>query len=182
MLFADLRGYTALAEWLPPCDLVSVLNGHLTVAAQAVLAHEGTISQYAGDQVMALFNAPVPQPDHAHRAVRAAARIRRDLADYHGELPEALRMAFGMGIATGEAVVGNIGVRELLHFTAVGDTVNLAQRLEELAQGGEILMPDSTARALDGLARLEVRGQTQIRGRSEPVATYALLDLGEEEA
>jgi class 3 adenylate cyclase len=181
VLFADLRGYSSLAETLPPCELISVLNGHLSVAAGAILAHEGTISQFAGDQVMAIFNAPCPQPDHAPRAARAALRLRRDLARYHADLDEEFRMSVGMGIVSGEAVVGNIGALEFLHYTAVGDTVNLAKRLEELALGGEILMAASTASALDGLAHYEPRGLAPIRGRSERVPVYALLGLSGEE-
>ena len=182
VLFVDLRGYTALAETLPPEQLVGVLNGHLTVAAQAVLAYDGIISQYAGDLVMAIFNAPLPQPDHALRAARAAFRLREEMAWYHATLPPALCMNFGIGIASGEAVVGNIGAKELLHYTAIGDTVNLAQRLEELAGGGQILVTESTRQMLAGAAaRVEHRGLTSIRGRSGPVAVYALLELAEEE-
>jgi adenylate cyclase len=177
VLFADLRGYTALAEMLPPGQLVGVLNGYLTEAAQAVVACEGTISQYSGDLVMAIFNAPLPQPDHALRAARAALRLRQDMIAYHARLPDHLRMQFGTGIVTGEAVVGNIGARERLNYTAIGDTVNLAQRLEESAHGGEILISASTRHALGAAARVEVRGLVPIRGRSEPVEVYALLGL-----
>jgi adenylate cyclase len=182
VLFADLRGYTALAEMLPPEQLVDVLNGHLTVAAQAVFAHEGIISQYAGDLVMAIFNAPLAQSDHALRAARAAHQLRCELAGYHAGLSPHLRMAFGIGIASGEAVVGNIGAKELLHYTAIGDTVNLAQRLEEIAEGGEILLTESTRHLLgDRVARIESKGLTAIRGRGEPVPVYTLLEMAQEE-
>lgn len=176
-LFADLRGYTALSEVLAAQELVEVLNGYLTVAARAVLAYEGTIIQYAGDQIMALFNAPLPQRDHTLRAVRAARKLRADVAAYHKLLPVHLQMGFGIGIASGPAVVGNIGARELLHYTAIGDTINLAQRLEELALGGQILLTEHTGQLLDGSARLERRGPVTVRGRSEPVSIYALVDL-----
>lgn len=177
VLFADLRGYTALAETLTPEELLEVLNGHLTVAATAVLAYEGTISQYVGDLVMAMFNAPLRQPDHASRAVQAALQIRRELETFHSGLPPELRMEFGIGIASGEAVVGNIGAKEFFHYTAIGDTVNLAQRLEEMAQGSEILMTESTRHLLDGTAaRVAPRGLTSIRGRSLPVPVFTLLD------
>jgi len=177
VVFADLRGYTTLAEALPPDQLVDVLNGHLTVAAQAVLACEGTMSQYSGDLVMAIFNAPLAQPDHALRAARTALRLRREMAVYHAKLPAHLRMEFGTGIVTGEAVVGNIGAREWLNYTAIGDTVNLAQRLEELAHGSEILISASTRQTLGAAARVEAWGLVPIRGRSEPVEVYALLGL-----
>lgn len=175
ILFADLRGYTALAEVLPPEELVEVLNGHLTAAAQAILAYEGTISQYAGDLVMAIFNAPLPQPDHAPRALRAAWALRDAVAAYHAGLPEELRMEFGVGVASGEALVGNIGALEQLHYTAVGDTVNLAQRLEEMAAGGEILITESCYHAAGAGLEARARGVTAIRGRSEPVSVYSLV-------
>jgi adenylate cyclase len=181
ILFADLRGYTRVSEALRPDQLVDVLNGYLAVAVQAVLAYEGTISRYAGDLIMAIFNAPLPQPDHPLRAVCAALRLRRDMADYHATLPEQLRTDFGIGITTGEAVVGNIGAREWLNYTAIGDTVNLAQRLEELAAGGEILMDERTRQALGAAVRVQARGSTPIRGRREPVTIYALVGLAEED-
>jgi adenylate cyclase len=183
VLFADLRGYTALAETLPPDQLVDVLNGHLTAAAHEVLAHDGTISQYAGDLVMAIFNAPLSQPDHALRAVRAAVQLGQEMTRYHAEMPQELRMEFGIGIASGEAVVGNIGAKELLHYTTIGDTVNLAHRLEEIADGGEILLTETTRQLLaDTAIRVKPKGMTTIRGRSESIAVYALLGLNGGEA
>ncbi len=181
VLFADLRGYTAVAETLPPEQLVDVLNGYLTVAVQAVLAHEGTVGRYAGDMIMAMFNAPLPQPDHPVRAVQAALRLRRDLADYHAGLPTPLRTDFGIGIVSGEAVVGNIGAREWMNYTAIGDTVNLAQRLEEIALGGEILIDEKTRQILGPAVRADPKGVIPIRGRHEPVMVYRLLDLADEQ-
>lgn len=179
-LFADLRGYTSLAEMLSPEELVEVLNGHLTVAATAVLAYEGTISQYAGDLIMAIFNAPLPQPDHALRACRAAVALKEAMADYHAGLPGHLRMDFGIGLASGEAVVGNVGVKELLHYTAIGDTINLAQRLEEIAAGGQVLLTERTRKLLGPGVQVEARGSRMVRGRSEAVNIYALVSLGQE--
>jgi class 3 adenylate cyclase len=100
---------------------------------------------------------------------------------YCAGLPDHLRKEFGVGLVTGEAVVGNIGAREWLNYTAIGDSVNLAQRLEEIAHGGEILMDTDTCQALGVAARVERRGVTHLRGRSEPVEVYALLGLTDEE-
>jgi adenylate cyclase len=177
ILLADLRGYTTLAEGLPPQQLVDVLNGHLTVAAQAVLAHQGTISQFVGDMVMAIFNAPLPQSDHALRAARAALALREGMVRYHAALPPELCMDFGVGIVTGEVVVGNIGAREMLNFSAIGDTVNLTQRLQEIARGGQIMISDSARQAIGPLVQVRSLGTLPIRGRNEPVAVYELLDL-----
>jgi len=177
ILFADMRGYTTVAEALTPEQLVDVLNGYLTVAVKSVLAFEGTISRYAGDLIMVMFNAPLPQPDHTLRAVRAALKLRQDMLDYHQTLPESMRAEFGIGVVRGEAVVGNIGAQDWLNYTAIGDTVNLSQRLEELAGGGEILMDETTRQALGERVRVEERGQKPIRGRRKPVSVYALLEL-----
>jgi len=181
VLFADLRGFTLLAEHLPPAQLVDVLNGYLTVAMQAILAYEGTISRYAGDLIMAIFGAPLAQPDHALRAARAAFRLGQGMASYHAGLEPHLRLEFGVGLVTGEAIVGNIGARQWLNYTAIGDTVNLAQRLEEMAAGGEILIDERTYQALGAAACVEAKGLTPIRGRSEPKTVFTLQDLAEGE-
>lgn len=177
ILFADLRGYTAMAEALPPEHLVEVLNGHLTVAAQAILAQEGTISTFVGDLAMAIYNAPLPQPDHALRAARTALALHQGMARHHVSLAPELRMNFGVGIVTGEAVVGNLGARELQLYTAVGDVVNLAQRLEEMAGGGRIFISESTRQALGAAASIRSLGPVLVRGRTEPVVIYELLGL-----
>lgn len=181
ILFADLRGYTAIAETLDPKMLVEVLNGHLSVAANAILTYDGTISHYSGDLVMAIFNAPLRQPDHAARAARAAVLLRQKMAQFHRSLPPELRMGFGVGIASGQAVVGNIGTDSLFNYTAVGDTVNLAQRLEGIAVAGEILITESTRQLLphDGF-QTEIKGLIELRGRSEPATVHTLLCLDSE--
>lgn len=179
ILLADLRGYTTVAETLPPTELVHVLNGHLTVAVKAVLDHEGTICQFVGDLVMAIYNAPLAQPDHALRAVRAAWALQEGMRLYHAGLAPHLCMNFGVGIVTGEAVVGNIGGLDRRNYTAIGDAVNLAQRLEELAGGGRILISESTRAAIGALVRVESRGRVPIRGRAEPAETYEVLGLAE---
>jgi adenylate cyclase len=181
VLFGDLRGYTTLSEALRPEQLVEVLNGYLAIAIEAVLAFEGTLSRYAGDLIMAIFNAPLLQPDHPLRAVGAALRLQRDMAAHRDSLPERLRTEFGIGVVTGEAVVGNIGACEWLNYTAIGDTVNLAQRLEEMAGEGEILIDEGTLQALGGAVRVESRGAAQIRGRRDPVSVYLLEGLAQEE-
>ena len=180
VLFADLRGYTGLAEILEPTKLVGVLTGYLTVATEAVLAYEGTICRYAGDLIMAMFNAPLVQEDHALRAARVAFQIQQQMSRYHARLKPHLRLAFGIGIVTGEAVVGNIGAKDWLNYTAIGDTVNLAQRLEEMARGGEILVDERTCEALGPTAIVESKGLVSIRGRNEPVVAYALTGLTKE--
>jgi class 3 adenylate cyclase len=148
VLFADIRGFTTLAEQLQPELLFDALNYHLSLGAQAVLSHEGTLDKFMGDAIMAFFNAPLPQPDYVLRAVAAAIDMQSNLAAKVTSVPLRLRLQFGIGIACGEAVVGNIGTAQLMNYTAIGNSVNLARRLQETAKGGQILIDDNTYQAI----------------------------------
>ncbi|MBN1484077.1 MAG: GAF domain-containing protein [Chloroflexia bacterium] len=176
VLFADIRGFTAYSERVDPTRLVDVLNWHLTVAARAILEQGGTLDKFMGDGVMALFNVPVPQQDHALRAVRAAWEMQQRLALMEPAPPEILR--FGVGVHVGEAVAGNIGSPERLDYTAVGDTVNLARRLEEQAVGGQILLSEAAYQAVAPWVQVYGRGLLNVKGREEPVRVYELRGVG----
>jgi class 3 adenylate cyclase len=139
-LFADIRDFTSFSESQPPEQLVAVLNRYLAAAAEAVLAYEGTIDKFLGDAIMAWFNAPIPQPDHALRAVKAALAIRSAVQQLHLEFPPEFRLSFGAGIHFGEAVLGLIGTEKRLEYTAIGDSVNTAKRIQENARAGQILI------------------------------------------
>src|SRR5207247_884489 len=138
VLFADLDGFTTLSEKVPPEQLLELLNACLGVATDAILEYGGTIDKYMGDAVMALFNAPQEQPDHAWRAMRAAVSMQRRVRALTAEWEH--KMIFAIGVHSGEAVVGNIGSSSLRNFTAIGDTVNLAKRIQESAAPGQILV------------------------------------------
>ena len=131
VLFADIRGFTTFSEPLPPEQLVDVLNMYLSSAANAILEQEGTLDKFMGDAVMALFNTPLLQSDHILRAVRSALTMRAAVAYIHTQVPESLRLNYGIGIHTGDAVVGNVGTEQQMNYTAIGDTVNLAKRIQE---------------------------------------------------
>jgi len=154
ILFADIRGFTSFSETRMPEELVEILNRHISLAAQAVLEQEGTLDKFMGDAVMAFFNAPLPQPDHTLRAVQAALAMQEAIAAYHRELDSEARLSFGVGINVGEAVVGNVGTAELMNYTAIGDSVNLAKRLQENAEAGQILLSQSTYQAVRGRVRV----------------------------
>lgn len=174
-LFADMHGFTHLAEQLPPEELVKVLNGYLSLAVKTILRYEGTLDKFMGDGVMAIFNAPLPQRDHAWRAACAALALQREVAAYAPKLPPALRMTFRIGIHTGEAVVGNIGTRELMNYTAVGDPVNVAKRLQENAEDNQILISASTYTRIETQAHVRARETLLVRGRAMPVEVFELL-------
>ncbi len=177
VLFADIRGFTAYSQQLAPEELVDILNQYISLAAGEILTEEGTLDKFVGDAIMGIFNAPLEQPDHALRAARAALGIQAALAAYRQRMPEQQQLQYGIGLNLGEAVVGNIGIAQRLDYTAIGDCVNYAKRLQENARGGQILLSRSAYEAIsdhvvaNALPPLEVKGR---RG-SEPV--YELLRL-----
>ncbi|MDO8672270.1 MAG: adenylate/guanylate cyclase domain-containing protein [Dehalococcoidia bacterium] len=178
VLFADIRGYTSLAESISPEELVIILNCYLAFTTSAVLKYEGTVDKILGDGIMALFNAPLSQPDHAERAAKAALEIVRLVDEYHCQPGvEAQKLSFGIGINTGEAVVGNIGAAEFMNYTVIGDAVNVARRLQENARPGQILVSESTCDLIKSVAKVEPLELMHVRGRSSPVFVYQLLDL-----
>ncbi len=176
-LFADLRGFTRFSETMEPEVLVGVLNRYLAAAAEAILSEEGTIDKFLGDAVMAWFNAPIPQADHTLRAARAALAIRSAVARLHDDLEPAYRLAFGFGIHFGEAVLGLIGTEKRLDYTAIGDSVNTARRLQENASPGQILISRAAAeRILDHAALLPVPA-LRLEGKESPVEVMELVGL-----
>ncbi|MCX8066331.1 MAG: GAF domain-containing protein [Anaerolineae bacterium] len=177
VLFADLREFSAFSEQCMPEELVSVLNQYLQLGADAVLAEEGTLDKFIGDALMAIFNAPLPQPDHPLRALRAAVRLQQAVRELHATLGPAHRLQFGIGIALGEAVVGNIGTPQQLNYTAIGTCVNVAKRLEEMASPGQILLTESVYRRAQPWARARPLQTVRLAGFQEPVTIYELLSL-----
>jgi len=177
VMFADVRGFTTLAEQLQPEALFDTLNYHLSLGAQAVLNHEGTLDKFMGDAIMAFFNAPLPQPDYALRAVSAAVEMQLRMTARAKTMPLHLRLQFGVGIACGEAVVGNIGTAQLMNYTAIGHSVNLARRLQEGAKGGQILIDESTYQAVRHHVRARSLETIEVKGFSAPVPVYEVLGL-----
>lgn len=178
VLFADLRGFTALSEELSPEELVVILNQYLSIAGRAVLAYEGTLDKFMGDGIMAVFNAPLEQPDHELNSIRVAVAIQRAVDEYHRTCSDDTpRLKYGIGINTGDAVVGNVGTSTQMNYTAIGDTVNLAKRLQERAAGGQIILSESVHQRV--LSRVDARplDPLQIRGRKSTEQVYELLRI-----
>lgn len=176
-LFADLRGFTALSEKLDPEVLFETLNHHLSLGAEAVLNYEGTLDKFMGDAVMAFFNAPLPQTDYALRAVQAAVEMQRRIAATSRLRAQLQRLQFGVGIATGDAVVGNIGTAQLMNYTAIGTSVNLARRLQESARGGQILIDQATYQAAADRIKARPLGLLEVKGMREPLPVFDVLGL-----
>jgi adenylate cyclase len=177
VLFADMHGFTNLSEQLPPEELINILNGYLSLAAKTILRYEGTLDKFMGDGAMAIFNAPLPQADHAWRAACAALTLQREVAAYAPKLPSSQRMYFRIGLHTGEAVVGNIGTRELMNYTAIGDTVNIAKRLQENAENNQILISRSTFGLIETKVTARPVETLVVRGRATPVEVYELTGV-----
>ena len=177
VLFADLTGFTSLGESVSPETLVSVVNCYLSAAGEAVLDFGGTIDKYLGDSVMAWFNAPIPVEDHAVRAIRTAWKIRESLPAIHCQLPSEFRLEFSIGIHTGDAILGMIGSEKRMEYTAVGDCVNIAKRLQENATENQIIISEDTYRQVDGLVRTKKLKPLRLRGRKEQIQVYEVLDI-----
>ncbi|MFB0536995.1 MAG: adenylate/guanylate cyclase domain-containing protein [Anaerolineae bacterium] len=177
ILFADIRHFTSFSEKLPPEQVMDTLNRYLSMAAEAILAYEGTLDKFMGDAVMAIFNAPLPQEDHALRAVKAAVAMQRAIADYHQQLGDERGLSFGVGINVGEVVVGNIGTTSRMDYTAIGDAVNLAKRLQENVSGGRILLSHSTYEQVKDHVRVKTLPPLKVKGRMEPEPVYELISL-----
>lgn len=179
VVFADIRGFTTVSEKWEPEFLISVLNEHLTVAAAAINIQEGLIDKYDGDTVMALYNTPLnPQENHAERAVRTALAIRHDLEAYHETIPDYQRLFFGVGVHTGEAVVGNVGSPLRKDYSAIGDAVNISDRLQNLAEGGQIIISDTTYELVHDWVAVTQLQPVHVKGRQAEVKIYLLNGLG----
>jgi class 3 adenylate cyclase/DNA-binding NarL/FixJ family response regulator len=178
VLMSDVRGYSAIAEVTDPGRLAGQVNTHRAEMNRAVLDAGGTVMQFVGDAVMAVFGAPIPQPDHADRAVAAAlAMIERQAAvDARWAADGLPPFGLGVGISTGRVAAALLGSEERLEYTLVGDTVNLAQRLQDLARpAGRIVLGESTHVALTAPLDAQRLGPITVKGREAPVAAYLVI-------
>ena len=166
VLHADVRGYTTMAEQLPPDRVVSLLLRYHGAAAKAIRAAGGTIDRFAGDAILALWNAPAAQPDHVRRAL-AGALAMRDAARATGS-----DLGYGVGVHTGEAMVGNLGSDQYQNFTAIGDTVNVAARLQGQAHAGEVICSAAVLDAAGEGVSVTPLGALELTGRKTPVEAY----------
>ncbi len=176
VIFADVRGFTSFSESLEPETLMEIINRYLTVSSDAIHLYEGIIDKYMGDAVVGLYNTQInPQEDdHALRAVRAAMSMIYDVQALHEVLPPAFRLWYGIGIDTGMAVLGNVGSEERKEFTALGQPLDYAKKLQEAAEHGEIILSEATYRRVHD--RVEVqRLERPFRGEQTPRTMYKVL-------
>ncbi len=180
VLFADVKGSMELAEQLDPEDWHRVLERFFEILTEGVHRFEGTVNQYTGDGIMALFGAPIAHEDHAERACYAALHIRDAVRAYANEVRARHGIPFGVriGMNSGDVVVGKIGDDLRMDYTAQGHTVGLAQRMEALAESGHIVLSEHTAGRVEGFFALEDLGPTAIKGASGPVRVFDLEGVG----
>jgi len=178
-LYSDMRGFTTVAERADPGVIVETLNQHLSAMTDVVLAHQGTLDKFVGDEVVALFGAPLPMADHALRAVKAALEMQaahQALLDrWAVEGREAVPI--GIGINSGEMVVGNIGCQKRVDYTAIGDAMNLGSRLCGLARPHQIIISQRTYRLVEDAIEVNELEPVRVKGRVQPEQIYELLGL-----
>jgi adenylate cyclase len=177
VLFADVRGFTSFSETVAPERLVSILNRYLAAMAEAVLAQEGTIDKFMGDAIMAWFNAPVPQKDHTLRAVKAALAIRDSVEALYQELPIDSHLSFGAGIHYGDAVLGLIGTEKRLEYTAIGDSVNTAKRLQENSAKNQIIISRQAFERVSSEIEVKPVVPLSVKGKTVPLDVFEVLRL-----
>jgi PAS domain S-box-containing protein len=178
ILFTDIRGFTGFSEINPPERVIEVLNNYLTLCEAAVRFNWGIVDKYMGDAVMTLFNTPLlEREDHAWRAVRMAWILKKAVEAYHHDIAPEERLFLGTGIYTGTVVVGNVGTEDRMEYTAVGDTVNLAKRLQESARPGQILISHQTWQMVRGRVQVNALPAIRVKGRQAFTRIYELTGL-----
>lgn len=185
VLFSDLRGSTSLLERLRPTEAIEMLNDYFTEIVDEILTEDGTLDKFTGDGIMALWNAPRDQPDHALRAIRAAVRIQARLPALRMRWREEGRsfatftddLVAGIGIHTGEVVVGNIGSPKRMEYTAIGDPVNLAARIQGISPGGEVLITQETLVAAGENVFSEPLEPVSVKGKSNKILVHRVLGV-----
>ena len=177
VLFADIRGFTQMASKAKPVDVVKILNKYLTVMSEAVIAEGGTLDKFLGDGIMAIFGAPLKHDDDPLRAVRAAVRIQKEVDNINKKRLKSGEkiMQVGIGITMGSAVVGNIGSPRRMDYTAIGDTVNMAFRLQSVAQGRQVILSEEVSKSVFKDFQSKALEPVIVKGKSEPMNVFSLI-------
>ena len=180
VLMSDLRGFTSLSERFSPAQMVELLNDYLGLMADTIAQHGGTVIEFIGDAVMALFGAPASHDDDAVRAVACTIDMQRKLDDFNRDdaskgIPE---LQMGIGLNTGSVIVGNIGSEKRMKYGVVGDTVNMAARAESFTVGGEILVAEGTYEAVGSSAVFRGPFEVRAKGKKDPMRLYAVVEVG----
>ena len=177
VLFADLRGFTNFAEAAPPEQVMEILNVCFDRMAKVIFEHRGTLDKYIGDCLMAFFGAPVATPQDTRNAIAAAVEMRQAFTDLMAkwEDPRVRSLGLGIGINSGDAIVGNVGSERVMDYTVIGDVVNIASRLEQLARPDQIILGEATYRQVEADVVARKFSDVQLKGRTAPITAYELV-------
>ncbi|HYX48902.1 MAG TPA: adenylate/guanylate cyclase domain-containing protein, partial [Ktedonobacteraceae bacterium] len=176
VIAADFRGFTSLSEHKTSQEVMTLLNTYLEIMVKEIWDEEGTVTGFWGDALMAIFNAPLPQNDHVMRAVRAAWKMRMAILEYQKNKPQESLYSFGIGVNTGEAMVGNIGSRDRIqNYTAIGDVVNVAARLQQEAKDNNIMLNHSTFARVRQHVRVTKLPPLKVKNKAEPLDVWCLI-------
>ena len=183
VLFADVANYTSISEKLDPEEVHQIMDGCFKILMDEVHKYEGTIDKFTGDGVMALFGAPVAHEDHAQRACHAALAIQKAIEEYGEKIEKECGVEFKMrvGLNSGPVIVGSVGNDLRMDYTAIGDTTNLASRMQTMAKPGTILVSADTHKMARDFFRLKALGKVKVKGKEEPLEAYQLIEAGEVE-
>ncbi|ATX82269.1 Adenylate cyclase, class 3 [Mariprofundus ferrinatatus] len=178
VLFADIRDFTAMSETMSAEEVVAILNEYFSVVEPTIKEEGGWINKFGGDSLLAVFGVLTPQPDHINHAVQAALKMRHALHEFNltQEAAGKHSLRIGMGLHCGKMVAGSVGSRERMEFTVIGDTVNMASRIEGLNKkwGTDILISEDIAKAMEGSLTVEAMPTTHVHGKSQPIQVYAV--------
>jgi class 3 adenylate cyclase/uncharacterized membrane protein affecting hemolysin expression len=179
VLFCDIRGFTPVSERLDPEGVVLLLNEFYNLMIEMTFRHDGTLDKFLGDGVMCIFGAPIARADHAMQAVRTALDMQAGIAALSDRFTSAGRppIAVGIGVSAGEVVAGTVGSEDRMEYTAIGDSVNLAARLESIAKPGQILISQQTFAMVDDRVQAKAMGAVRVKGKEEEVEVYEVIGL-----
>jgi adenylate cyclase len=179
VIFCDMRGFTPLAERLPPEEVIAALNEFYSLMIEITFKYDGTINKFLGDAVMAIFGAPVAYSDHCFRAIQTAVAMQTRVAELSVRRVMAGKepMAIGIGVSAGEAVAGTVGAESQMEYTVIGDKVNLAARLEANAKPGQILVSQATYDQIADKVKARCLGPVSVKGKEEVVTVFEILAL-----
>jgi class 3 adenylate cyclase len=179
IFFSDIRGFTPMSEALSAEQVVHILNEYFTAMTAIIFKYEGTLDKFMGDAIMAVYGAPIDYPDHAERAVLAAVEMSEKMKELQAKWRDEGKkeVNIGIGINTGEVVVGNIGSNERMEYTAIGDNVNLTQRLESVAEKGQILISAATYEKVKHKIDAVMLDPIKVKGKTDKVLAYSVTGL-----
>jgi adenylate cyclase len=176
LLFSDIVNFTLLSERLSPSEVSRLVNSYFREMTHIIFKNNGTLDKYIGDSIMAVFGAPIEREDDADRAVQAAIKMRKKLLQMMKKVSADRRFAVRLGINSGKVVAGNMGSPKRMDYTVIGDTVNIASRLESIAKPTQILIGEETYTLVRNKFKIRSVGKKAIRGKSKPIHVYEVLD------